>query len=179
MAEKVEVKPKKRVNSKAKGNSGERVICKMLAEHLVPFKFVRSQSSGAIVGGKNFAANAHLYSQESLHYFVSDIVCSNEADVGKKFRFVVESKAYKTMEKWELLFNGKSQIYRWLDQVKEDAAKVSKEGIVIFKYNGSKHYVAVDRNTMLPNVESILQLPTGDKLCLLSDLLKFKEFWVL
>ena len=171
------VPKKKRVASKAKGNAGERAICKILSTELAPLKFIRSPGSGAYVGGKN-VKNLHLYSQETMLVFVSDICCSNEDDVGKKFRFVVESKSYKTMEKWELLFNGKSQIYRWLAQVKMDASKVSKEPILIFKYNGSKHYVAVDKNVELP-VESVLLLPTGDKLCLLSELLKFKDFWVL
>jgi hypothetical protein len=169
---------KKRVNSKNKGNSNERAICKLLAEALAPFKFIRSQSSGAVIGGKNYEANAHLYSQEAMHFFVSDIVCSNETDVAKKFRFVIEAKAYKEAERLELLLNGKSKIYGWLEEVKIDSEKVNKEGIVIFKFNNTPYYVAVNPEIQLPPVQ-ILILPTGDKVCHLKDLLQYKEFWEL
>jgi hypothetical protein len=178
MTDKIEVKPKKRVNSKAKGNSGERAVCKILAEHLPPFKFIRSQSSGAVVGGKNFQANAHLYSQEAMHYFVSDIVCSNEQDVGKKFRFCIEVKHYKDAEKMEVLLNRKSKVYGWLEEVAIDCFKVNKEGIVIFKFNNTPYYVAVNKNIELPPVDFIL-LPTGDKVCHLLPLLEHKDFWII
>lgn len=44
----------KRINSKSKGSGNERAICKILSEKLAPFKFIRAQQSGAIVGRKKF-----------------------------------------------------------------------------------------------------------------------------
>jgi hypothetical protein len=173
-----EIIKKKRVASKAKGNTNERAICKILATELPPFKFIRSQGSGAIVGGKNFELNAHLYSQEALHYFVSDIICSNEKDVGKKFRWVIEAKAYKDAEKLEVFLNKKSKVYLWLEEVRIDAEKISKEGMVIFKFNNTPFYVAVNKEIQLPPVDFIL-LPTGDKICHLLSLLEYKSFWVI
>jgi hypothetical protein len=171
-----EVIKKKRVNSKAKGNSGERAICKLLSDALAPFKFIRSPGSGAAVGGLNFDKFAHLYSQEAMALFVSDVCCSNEKDTGKVFRFAIESKNYKDAEKLEVLLNGKSNIYKWFEEIKVDAVKINKDPILIFKWNQTPYYVCVDSNIKLP-VETILTLPTGLQLCYLKDLLQFKEFW--
>ena len=171
------VPKKKRVNSKRKGAGNEGTLCKILAKELAPFKFIRSQASGAMVGGKNFATKSHLYSQEALHFFVSDLVCSNEAEVGKKFRFVVEAKAYKESDKLEQLLNGKSKIYSWLEQVKGDALKVGKEGIVIFKFNATPYYVAIPKGVNTPEIEPSILLPTRDRLVYLTEMLKCKELW--
>lgn len=171
-----EIIKKKRVNSKAKGSGSERALCKILANALQPFKFIRSQSSGAILGGKNFETNKHLYSNEVMELFVSDIVCSNEKEINKKFRFVVESKAYKDADKLETLLNGKSKIYSWIEQVKIDSQKVNKDWIVIFKFNNTPYYCAVNKEIELP-VTKILTLPTGDQLVYLTELLNFPEFW--
>jgi hypothetical protein len=176
MPEETIVVKKKRVNSKRKGAGNEGTLCKILAKELAPFKFIRSQASGAMVGGKNFAAKSHLYSQEALHFFVSDIVCSNESEVSKKFRFVIEAKAYKESDKLEQLLNGKSKIYSWIEQVKNDAVKVNKDWIVIYKFNATPFYCAVSPLIELP-VDTILTLPSGDKICYLNDLLKFPTFW--
>lgn len=167
----------KRINSKNKGSSNERNICKILSEKLAPFKFIRSQQSGAIVGGKNFEQKKHLYSQDALKYFLSDIVCSNEDEVGKQFKFVIEAKFYKEMEKWDLLLSGKSQIYEWLEEVRIDAEKINKQGLVIFKYNRSPYYVAGSKDVLFftPNV---ILLPNGSKICYLDDLLKDPEWWI-
>lgn len=174
-----EIKKKKRINSKGKGNSNERAICKLLSEALNPFKFIRSQSSGAVIGGKNYETNAHLYSKDAMHFFVSDIVCSNEKDVGKQFRFAIEAKAYKEAERLEVLLNGKSKIYEWLEEVRIDSEKVDKEGIIIFKWNNTPYYVGVNPLIRLPTPVRTLILPTGDKVCHLKELLQYPAFWEL
>ena len=174
------IKPsKKRVNSKGKGNGAERAICKLLADALAPFKFIRSPGSGSYVGGKNFEANAHLYSQEAMAMFVSDVVCSNEREVGKTFRFVVESKAYKDAEKLEVLLNGKSSVYGWFDEVRIDAAKIHKEPLLVFKWNNTPHYAAFEPTVILPAGLNILTLPTGLQVTHLKPLLEYKSFWEL
>lgn len=173
----IPIKKKKRVASKAKGNSNELKLSKLLAEHLAPLKFVRTQQSGAITGGKNFGFRGHLFSKEMLEHYVGDVVASNEEEVGVKFRFVIETKAYKTPDSFESLFTGKHSFYGWLDEVDVDKVKVSKEGIVIAKWNNVPYYVAVRSHIELPCSHMIL--PTGDKVCHLSELLKHKEFWTI
>jgi hypothetical protein len=91
----------KRINSKRKGNSFEGHVGKKLEEALPPMKFRRSQSSGAILGGKNvkFAEN---FSEEMRVLFIGDITPTNEADVirdhGWKFKYALECKFYKSCD---------------------------------------------------------------------------------
>jgi hypothetical protein len=173
----VEVVKKKRVNSKAKGATNERRIAKLLANALAPLQFVKTPGSGAFVGGKNFATRGGLFSKTAMQTFVGDIVCTNEEDVGETFDFVVECKHYKTPDSFDSIFTGKHSIYGWLEEVAIDCVKLDKQGIVIFKWNNTPYYAAVSSNINLP-ISKFLTLPSGDKICLLSDLLPFRDFWV-
>jgi len=170
-------KKKKRINSKAKGSGNELKLSKLLAEHLAPLKFVRTQQSGAITGGKNFGFRGHMFSKQTLEHYVGDVVPSNEEEAGVKFRFVIETKAYKTPDSFESLFTGKHSVYGWLDEVDVDKVKVDKAGIVIMKWNNTKYFCAVRSVIELPCKHMIL--PSGDKMCLLLDLLEHKDFWIL
>lgn len=173
-----EIIKKKRVNGKAKGSSAELKICKILAEHLAPLKFIRTPGSGARIGGTNFNTFGNLYSKEAMEFYVGDVVASNETEAGVKFRFVVESKSYKDAEKLEVLLNGKSKIYGWLEEVNIDCVKVQKEPILIFKWNQTPLYCAFNPEMELPEGVKFLTLPSGNKICHLLDLLQYKDFWL-
>jgi hypothetical protein len=141
---------KKRVNSKKKGSGFEGQIGKVLGEHLVPMKFRRSQSSGAILGGQNERFMEH-YSEDAKALFIGDVVPTNEADVsrdhGWKLKFTLECKFYKTPDNIEhLLYNTK--IRRWFEQACTDAAKIKKEPLLIFKFNHTEIFVAVNSDTI-------------------------------
>lgn len=164
-----------RINSKNKGNTNERKIAKLLSEALDPFKFIRVASSGAFLGGKNFAVRENLFSDDAAQNYIGDIVCTNEKVVNKKFRFVIEAKHYKTPDSFESLFTGKHKVYGWLDEVSIDCVKVNKDGIVIFKWNNTSYFCAVRPHIELPC--KFMTLQTGDKICLLNDLLTVPEFW--
>lgn len=147
--------PKKRVNSKKKGNGFEGHVGKVLADALPPLKFRRSQSSGAILGGMN-AKFMEQFSDEAKTLFVGDVVPTNEGDVlrdeGWKFRFVVECKFYKNPPNLEHLFTG-DQIRGWFKEAIIDAEKLKdfgKEPILIFKYNHTDTYCATRTGTLLP-----------------------------
>lgn len=146
----VKTAPKKRVNSKKKGSGFEGHIGKVLGEHLPPMKFRRSQSSGAILGGVNerFLAN---YSDDAKALFVGDVVPTNEADVsrehGWKLKFTLECKFYKTPDNIEhLLYNTK--IRRWFEQACTDATKIGKQPLLIFKFNHTEIFAAVDTDSI-------------------------------
>lgn len=137
---------KKRVNSKKKGSGFEGHISKVLGEHLAPMKFRRSQSSGAILGGVNEKFMEH-FSEDAKTLFIGDVVPTNEADImrdkGWKLRFALECKFYKTAPNLEHMFNDPN-ILSWFEQARTDAAKISKIPLLIFKYNHTEIYCAID-----------------------------------
>jgi len=167
---------KKRVNSKSKGNGFENKIAKLLSEKLAPLTFVRSQGSGARVGGKNFETMGKMFGEDALKLFVGDIVPTNERDVDLDFRFSIECKFYKTAERMESLLTGSSLIYGWMNEALNDAQKINRAGLVIFKFNNTKCYVAVDRFMQLP-VNNKITILNGIQVCLLDDLLEQTHFW--
>jgi hypothetical protein len=148
--------PKKRVNGKRKGNNFEGSICKTLGETLSPLKFRRSQSSGAILGGKNERFMQH-YSDAARSLFVGDVVPTNESDVerdlGWKLKFTLECKFYKIPDNIEHLLY-QTRIRGWFEQALTDSVKISKEPLLIFKFNHTEIFCAV-------NFETIDRLPTG------------------
>lgn len=137
---------KRRINSKAKGAGFEGHISKVLGESLAPMKFRRSQSSGAILGGVN-AKFLEAYSNDVRALFVGDVVPTNEADVvaaeGWRLRFTVECKFYKDVDNLNHLFDN-TKIIGWFKQATDDAAKVDKEPLLIFKFNRTETFCAVD-----------------------------------
>lgn len=141
---------KKRINSKKKGSSFEGHIGKVLADTLPPMKFRRSQSSGAILGGVNerFLSN---YSDDAKSLFVGDVVPTNETDVvrdaGWKLRFTLECKFYKTPDNIEHLLSN-TKIRKWFEQATTDAAKIGKEPLLIFKFNHTEIFAAVNTDTI-------------------------------
>lgn len=167
---------KKPVNSKKKGSGNERTIANLLSKHLAPMQFRKSESSGAIVGGKNFGTIGQKFSKEALTLFVGDVVPVNESEVGEIFRFVVEAKAYKEAERVHKLLDT-SIIYKWMEEIREDAKKVNKEPILIFKWNNTPYMAAVNQTIVLP-VDNLVAINNGIQFCLLEDLLPIKDFWI-
>ena len=168
-------KKKKRVNGKAKGSGFERVIAKLLSEKLAPFKFTRSQSSGAIVGGKNWSTKGQIFSKEALTLFVGDVVPTNESEVGKTFRFTVECKSYGDAERMESLFSN-SSIYLWVNEAIDDAKKLNKDPIAVFKWKQTPIYAAFPSYIDVP-IEKKIILLGGIQLCHLEDLFGLENFW--
>jgi hypothetical protein len=141
---------KKRINSKKKGSGFEGHIGKVLGENLTPMKFRRSQSSGAILGGSNERFMQH-YSDDAKALFIGDVVPTNEADVirdlGWKLKFTLECKFYKTADNIEHLLSN-TKIRRWFEQACTDAIKINKEPMLIFKFNHTEIFAAVNADTI-------------------------------
>jgi hypothetical protein len=168
---------KKRVNGKAKGGAFELKVSKILTTALAPLKFKKSQMSGAIVGGMN-AKTAGDYSKLTLALFTGDVVPTNECVEGNpRFEWVVECKFYKDAERMEALF-GTSHIYAWMKEAALDAAKVDKRGILIFKFNNTPIYVAVESDVTLPADVQFITILEGLKVCKLEELIKHPAFWM-
>jgi hypothetical protein len=178
----------KRINSKKKGSNFERTISGFLSKHLAPLNFKRTQQSGAITGGKNSRFNSN-YSAEALSIFIGDICPINEADViretGYGFKFSLECKFYKDCDNLNHLFTN-TKIKGWFDQAMNDAAKIKKEPLLIFKFNHTETFCATNYKTLdrLPNnltCSMLLNLNNGVSIniFLLNEAILDLEWWKL
>lgn len=170
---------KKRKNSKAKGNSFELKVSKILADKLSPLKFIRVPGSGARVGGSNFSKFGTMFSAESLNIFVGDVVATNEEEVGIKCKVNIECKSYASVDNFSILMLGTSKIFSWMEESEIDAKKTGKTPVLIFKWNRTDIYVA---SPYLPDaaVRVILNRPEGGpiKIGTLDEVLNFRDFWI-
>lgn len=114
------------VNSKQKGNSGEREIAKILSEALGG-SFVRSNASGAFIGGKN-AHRKNVLSENQIKNTKGDIVPPDNMT-----NLVIEVKSYKEF-RYHQLFSECSMLDGWTKQAKETAEK-NDFWILVFKAN--------------------------------------------
>ena len=176
MTEKTE--KKKRVNSKSKGSGFESAIAKLLTKTFAPLNFVRSPGSGARVGGKNFETFGKMFGEDALKIFVADVVCLNERDVGIEFLHSIECKFYKSPDSFQNLLLGKANIYGWFEESVIDAKKTNKNPILIFKWNNTQIFIAVNAETKIPSNINKIVLVNGIQICLLDDLLSYTDFWI-
>lgn len=168
---------------KAKGNGFEGTIAKKLTAALQPLNFMRTPGSGARVGGKNFETLGQMLGEDALKIFVGDVVPVNERKEGLTFKHVIECKSYATPDNFTSLASGSALIWKWYEEVVVDAAKVSKNPLLIFKWNRTPVFVAVDtfgRTNKLQPLFTILSY--GEKARALDiyyfdDLVKYPEFW--
>jgi len=111
-----ELKPKKRKNSRAKGNAFENQICKLLNKRFSTTEFSRSPGSGA------FATTHSLPDHLKLH---GDLITP------KNFKFIVEcKKGYNTLGPHSLLDHD-SKIWEWITTLERDCAGAKKPGFIL------------------------------------------------
>ena len=169
---------------KAKGNSFENTISKKLSEALKPLKFIRTQGSGARVGGKNFETLGQMFGEEALKLFVGDVVPVNEKEACVSFNFSVECKFYKTPDQFTALVSGTANIYKWMQESVVDAAKISKIPMLVFKWNNTAVFVAIPSGYKLSEKvkpDLVVNSPAfSDAIDIykLDDLLQVPDFWI-
>ena len=169
---------------KKKGNAFEGQIAKKLSGALAPLTFIRSPGSGARVGGKNYEAFGKMFGEDAMKLFVADVVATNERDCGLNFKWSIECKSYKSSDSFETMVAGNANIFKWFEESVTDAEKTNREPILVFKWNNTPVYVAVDSN--LSDISWSEYLPrltignTKRKLDVfyLDDLLPHKNFWL-
>jgi hypothetical protein len=135
---------KKRFNSKGKGNGFEGTVAKKLSAALQPLNFIRTPGSGARVGGKNFETIGKMFGADALKIFVGDVVPVNEQQEGLKFHHSIECKFYSTPDSFTSLMSGTSNLFKWFREAVDDASKVDKSPMLIWKWNHTPIFVAVD-----------------------------------
>ncbi len=168
---------KKPINGKRKGSNFERAISKKLEEKLKPLCFRKSEGSGARLGGIN-SVLVKKYSEEICKIFIGDVTCINNGIDNINFRFCIECKSYKTREDIVAIINGKSSIYKWMDESRIDAAKANLQPLLIFKYNNTPIYACIDKSEILPDGLSSIKLINGDYVVLFDDLIQITSFWI-
>jgi hypothetical protein len=132
---------------KSKGNGFESTVAKKLTAALQPLNFMRTPGSGARVGGKNFATMGQLMGEDALKIFVGDVVCLNERATGLVFQHSIECKFYATQDNFVSLASGNANVFKWFKEAADDAQKLSKEPLLIFKWNHTPIFAAVDGAT--------------------------------
>lgn len=174
----VEQVGKKKINSKAKGGGFESQIAKKLSAALAPLNFVKTQGSGARVGGKNFETIGKMFGEDALKLFVGDVVPVNERDTGLNFKFSVETKFYKTPDSFTALASGNANVYKWFEESVNDAGKIGKIPMLVFKWNRTDTFVIVEKSGDVP-VAPLFELVKDRHLqvFLLDDLLSHPTFW--
>ena len=172
--------PKKRkaINSKQKGKSFESEIAKQLSSTFKPYEFKRVLHSGAILGGKN-VQSLEKYSEAIANLFIGDVVCINENDQEKDFRFNIECKFYKTPETLDnFLGVVNSNLPKWYEESIIDAKKINKDPLLIVKWNRSSIYCIINRDYFLPSNLDFVQISKFKlNVFLLKDALLDKNWW--
>ena len=123
------------INSKQKGKSWERALCKILKERFPGRDFSRVPTSGAFFGKTNKEKRS-LAEDNVKEVLSGDIICPSD------FRFSIECKSYANISFWDL-FNESSDLHSWMKQCSEDAAFVNKDPLLVVKINNHKPFVAI------------------------------------
>lgn len=123
------------INSKQKGNSWERALCKILKERFLGKDFSRVPTSGAFFGKSNKEKRS-LAEDNVKEVLSGDIICPSN------FRFSIECKSYANISFWDL-FNESSDLHSWIKQCSEDAAFVNKDPLLVVKINNHKPFAVI------------------------------------
>jgi Holliday junction resolvase len=142
------LKRKKKINSRTKGNTFERKICKLLNEALKTTEFSRSPGSGA------FATTHSLPKHLALH---GDILTP------QNFPYFIECKKGYNKLSLEDLLDEKSLIYSFFTKAKEQAEPIKKIPVLIIQQ---------DRKEILCILEETYDLGYG-----LSNFIKDKQVY--
>jgi Holliday junction resolvase len=104
------LKKKKRVNSRTKGSSFERSICKILNERFNTTEFSRSPGSGAFATTHSLPEHLKIY---------GDLITP------EKFKFCIEcKKGYNHLNLYSL-YNYSSEFWKFIEQCEKDSKKCS------------------------------------------------------
>lgn len=136
---------KKKINSKRKGSRAELDLAHILTNRFDGYTFARSVQSGAYIGKSNDIRAKSMTDEQKL-VFAGDI------RVPVNFKYVIEHKAYNPEGHelfWEL-FNEKSDLHKWLEQVTHDSELVDKKPMLVIKYNNKKRICFMHENPVEP-----------------------------
>ena len=159
-----------KLNSKQKGNRGERELAKIFNKRFGEGLFKRTPMSGGFVGGGNQASAINL-SEEAKITLVSDLITPIN------FKFIVEHKFYNGANFWDLLSYHSTWIH-WIDQIEYDAKFVNKYPLIVVKYNRHKRIALVPEVLLMNEEFTTPKLFWNQyRVILFDDLLKMDDDW--
>jgi len=112
------LKEKKKINSRTKGSTFERQICKMFNKRFNTSEFCRSPGSGAFATTHSLPEHLKIY---------GDIITP------EKFKYCIECKKGYNNQNLYSLYNYSSDIWGFINQCEKDSRKCYKIPMVIFK----------------------------------------------
>ncbi len=125
--------------SKNKGKTWEREVCKIF-ENFLGGKFIRSPSSGAIIGGKNSKIKQFI-SEGAVRTFKGDIIPPENYP-----KLVIEAKNYNQFQ-FHQLYTKNKQFEIWLDQLLETLDK-DDFGLLIIKITRKGMWAAFEEKSI-------------------------------
>ena len=112
------LKEKKKINSRTKGSTFERQICKMFNKRFNTSEFCRSPGSGAFATTHSLPEHLKIY---------GDLITP------EKFKYCIECKKGYNNQNIYSLYNYSSDIWGFINQCEKDSRKCYKIPMVIFK----------------------------------------------
>ena len=129
-------KTKKKINSRAKGQRGEKLVIKALEPHFPGLNIYRTPGSGAFATTHGMASENNILSGDLLAE-------ENNPQQFKRFiKYNWEVKNYSTLPTiLELYYKKSCDLAKWIDQAERDATNNKKRFTIIFKSNYSPIYI--------------------------------------
>ncbi len=152
------LKTKKRINGKRKGNKFENDLAKILNKRFDVKEFSRTPGSGAYATTHNLPDYLTIY---------GDLITP------QYFKFVIESKrGYNSFNLYDL-YDDTSIIFNFLGQCEKDSEKAKKESLVILKQDRKKILAALKTDLLEGQLTNIITFGECGEYCLvlLDDLL--------
>lgn len=167
----------KRKNSRTKGNTFERKVCKILNEFFGTTEFIRSPGSGAF---------------STTHNLPDHLKFSGDLITPKTFKYTIECKKGYNKENLGSIFNPKSDLISFIDQAEKDSSKINKNFLLIMQQDRKEILCLLNEKkslalaTYAENRDHIyLHIKNGDYIiCKLEDLLdetrkyNAKHLWI-
>jgi len=162
---KINPRKQKRVNSKVKGNSFERKICKLLNSKFNTKEFCRSPGSGAF-------GTTHNHLPEEFKVY-GDLITP------KNFKFIIECKKGYNSESIGNFFKPNSQLRKFTRQAEKDAKKSGREAMIVFQQDRSLILVITKENTFPNTLEHITYKDKSNSynIHILDDLLLLDNYY--
>ena len=123
-------KQTKRLNSKNKGSTFERKVCKILNERFKTTEFCRSPNSGAFATTHNIPEYLKIY---------GDLITP------KNFKYCIEVKKGYSKENLSDLFNPKAKFWEFIKQAERDSEKSKKPYLLIWQQDRGEILVILQK----------------------------------